>query len=166
MYYAKLLTIPLLTLLSSFALAQTWEPVTGVDNLSALFSDTVMTGTLKDSVTATATYNSDGTGELKAWGDTFPRSWQVKSEDQACIDIEDRTRCYNVEKDTSVANQYRARDVDNGETVIFSVDQRQITVTAGSERDTGGAAQPSAEEIAAKLANPNTPMASLTFRLQ
>jgi hypothetical protein len=166
LHHAKLLTIPLLTLFSSIALAQTWEPVTGVDKLSALFKDTVMTATLKDGVTATATYNSDGTGELKAWGDTFPRSWQVKGEDQVCIGIEDRTRCYNVEKDTTVSNQYRARDVDNGETVIFSVDQRQITVTAGGESDAGGASQPSAEEIAQKLANPNTPMASLTFRLQ
>jgi hypothetical protein len=36
----------------------------------------------------------------------------------------------------------------------------------GEAEFAGGAVEPSAEEIAAKLANPNAPMASLTFRLQ
>lgn len=36
----------------------------------------------------------------------------------------------------------------------------------GAEKDVGEAAQPSAEEIAAELANPNAPLASLTFKLQ
>jgi hypothetical protein len=53
----------LLLLFATSAWPQTWEPVTGADELSALFSDTVMTATLKDNVTAIATYNSDGSGE-------------------------------------------------------------------------------------------------------
>ena len=146
--------------------AQTWEPVTSAQELSALFSDTVMSATLKDGVTATATYNSDGTGELKAWGDTFPRSWRVKGDEQVCLDIDEQIRCFTVEKDSSGSNQYRAYNVDTGESVVFEVHQQDITVNVDPDTDAGGASQPSAEEIAQKLANPNAPMASLTFRLQ
>jgi hypothetical protein len=155
-----------LATVATSASAQDWQPVTGADELRALFSDTVMTGTLKDGVTATATYNSDGTGELKAWGDTFPRSWQVKGDDQVCIDIDQQTKCFNIEKDASRSNQYRGRDVSSGETIDFSVNQRDIAMSVGADSDSGGASQPSAEEIAAKLANPNSPMASLNLKLQ
>jgi len=156
----------LLVLAMSNVAAQTWEPVTGADNLSALFSNTVMTATLKDGVVATATYNSDGTGELKAWGDTFARSWEVKGDDQVCLNIDDQVRCFGVEKDSSGSNQYRAQNLETGETVVFDVNKSEIAVFANPDNDAGGASQPSAEEIAQKLANPNAPMASLTFRLQ
>jgi hypothetical protein len=152
--------------LSGGAHAQTWQPVTGADKLEALFSDTVQTATLKDGVTAVATYNSDGTGELKAWGDTFPRSWEVQGDDQVCVGISDDIRCFTIEFDASSPNAHRARVVTTGETVIFQVEERQVTVTNPVNTSEGGASQPSAEEIAAKLANPNSPMASLTFRLQ
>ena len=44
--------------------------------------------------------------------------------------------------------------------------KREVAMDAAPAGAAGGASQPSAEEIAAKLANPNAPMASLTFRLQ
>jgi len=154
-----------LVLAISIAGAEAWEPVTGADKLSALFSNTVMTAKLKKDVTAIATYNSNGSGELKAWGDTFPRFWQVKNDEQVCIEIDVQTRCFRIEKDSG-SDQYRAFDVDSDESVIFTVDQQEIAVSIDPERDSGGASQPSAEEIAQKLANPNAPMASLTFRLQ
>jgi hypothetical protein len=156
----------LLLLFATNAWSQTWEPVTGADELSALFSDTVMTAALKDNVTAVATYNSDGSGELNAWGDTFPRAWQVKGDNQVCIDIDEHTRCFSIEKDSSGTNKYRAEDVDTGESVEFTVNQSEVAVSPNLDSDAGGATQPSAEEIAQKLANPNAPMASLTFRLQ
>jgi hypothetical protein len=151
---------------ASPACAQDWEPVTGAENLSALFSDTVMTATLKENVVATATYSSDGTGELEAWGDTFPRSWEVKGDSQVCLNIDDDIRCFGVEKDSSGSNMYRAQDSETGEIVVFDVTPNEIIVSADPTKNNGGASQPSAEEIAQKLANPNTPMASLTFRLQ
>jgi hypothetical protein len=156
----------LAVLVASGAAAQTWEPVTGAENLSALFSDTIMTAKLKDDVEATATYNSDGTGELEAWGDTFARSWEVKGDDQVCITIDDLIRCFSVDKDSSGSNLYRGKDIETGETVVFDVTPSEIVVSADPNKNDGGASQPSAEEIAQKLANPNTPMASLTFRLQ
>jgi len=147
------------------AFAQDWQAVTGEDELKALFSDTVMTATLKDGVTATATYNADGTGQLKAWGDTFPRSWQIKGQDQVCIGIDGKLQCFNIEKDADTG-RYRAHNVATGESVVFEVAGHKIAVENIPATGSGGASQPSAEEIAAKLANPNAPMASLTFRLQ
>jgi hypothetical protein len=146
--------------------AQSWEPVTGADDLARLFSDTVQTATLKEGVTATATYNSDGTGELKAWGDTFPRNWKVEGDDRVCIGMSDGLRCFTIEVDSSNPSTYRGTLVSTGETVIFTVEQQRVTVTESEVSASGAAAEPSAEEIAAKLANPNAPMASLTFRLQ
>jgi len=55
----------------------TWQPVKGTDKLTALFSDTLLTSELGGGNTAVATYNVDGTGELKAWNDTFEREWKV-----------------------------------------------------------------------------------------
>jgi len=52
------LTIILCALFTSHALAHDWQPVTGEEKLKALFSDTVMTATLKGEVTAKATYNA------------------------------------------------------------------------------------------------------------
>ncbi len=56
----------LLSAMSDNAAAQSWEPVSDPDALSALFADTTMTAKLNGSATATARYNRDGTGELAA----------------------------------------------------------------------------------------------------
>ena len=158
-YLALLLLIP-------NAHAQNWQPLTGADVIAALFSDTTMTATLKDGVEARATYNADGTGELNAWGGTFLRRWEIRGDDQVCLEIDQQTRCFRIEKDTSGSNNYRATAVDTGETVVFSVAGPEIAVGHPGSGGEGGAAAPSAEEVAAQLANPNSPLATLTFRLQ
>jgi hypothetical protein len=155
-----------LLLFASNATAQSWKPVTGAENLTKLFSDTVQTATLKEGVTATATYNADGTGELKAWGDTFPRHWKLEGDDRVCIGISDDLRCFTIEVDASNPSTYRGTLVTTGEIVIFTVEQQQIAIEHSGVTASGSSAEPSAEEIAQKLANPNTPMASMTFRLQ
>jgi hypothetical protein len=154
-----------IVLLSGTTHAQDWQPVTGADNLEALFSDTTHSATLRDGVTATAHYNADGTGQLRAWGDVIERRWHVEGENQVCLEIGTETRCFTLEVDASDTDMHRATNVATGETVIFSISEREVTVAATGAA-AGNASEPSAEEIAAKLANPNTPMASLTFRLQ
>jgi hypothetical protein len=158
----------ILLLTGSNAWAQDWQALTGAESIEALFSDTTMRATLRDKVEAVATYNSDGSGELKAWGDTFPRRWQLKGDDQVCLEIDEQIRCFSIEKDAAGSNQYRASNVSSGESVVFSVSERDIAVSHDPSSDSaaGGASEPSAAEIAQKLANPNAPMASLTFRLQ
>jgi hypothetical protein len=154
------------TFTATNAWAHEWQPVTGEENIKALFSDTIMTRTLKDDVTAKATYNADGTGMLEAWGDRFPRLWEVRSDTEACIQINTEFRCFTLEVDASNPSLYRATVVGTGESVEFGVTDQEIKITGKPDTGKGGAAQPSAEEIAAKLANPNTPLATLTFRLQ
>jgi len=156
MYNKLLVTITCVLWLSSAARAQEWQPVTGADDITALFSDTTHTGTLTEGVTATATYNADGTGNLHAWGDVIERRWRVEGDDQVCLEIGTEIRCFTLEADASDPDMHRATNVETSETVVFSVSEREVT----------SASEPSAEEIAAALANPNAPMASLTFRLQ
>jgi hypothetical protein len=70
-------------LVNPLALAQTWEPYTGDSKLRALISDVVMEGSLTQSVSATARYYADGTGELTAWGETLARRWRVQGDDRS-----------------------------------------------------------------------------------
>jgi len=151
-------------LLISFATVATeqWTIVSDEAALAKLFTDTIMVATLKDDVTAEANYYADGSGELSAWGDTFKRQWKVENQ-QACLKKNEVWQCFNI---TQQGNQYRAIDTTTNEQVIFTVNGQKITSEAVNKTSTGGAAAPSAEELAKTLANPNTPLASLNFKLQ
>jgi len=149
------------------AAAQDWQPVIGEDVIQALFSETTHTAALSGENQAVANYNADGTGQLRAWGDVIERRWRVEGDDQVCIEIGSDTRCFTIEVDASDPDMHRATNVATGEVVVFSVSDRAVTVAAGAPAGgSGNTSEPSAEEIAAALANPNAPMASLTFRLQ
>jgi len=141
--------------------AQEWEVVTGTDRLESLFSDTVMEATLKGDNKAKARYNADGTGELTAWGDTFPRLWKIEGDDQACIRVHQEFRCFTIERNTLHQKEFRATRVDTGETVIFTLTAQDTLVTESPATKEGGAAQPSAEEMAAKLSNPTAPVMTI-----
>jgi hypothetical protein len=146
---------------------QDWEPVTGSEELAALFSGTTQEATLKDGVTARARYNRDGTGVLEAWGDTFERRWEVRGNDQICILISGEFDCFTLERNRDNRTEYRATYVDTGErALVFRITEGMALAGRVPATQKGGAGQPSAEEVAAKLANPNTPLASLTFKLQ
>jgi hypothetical protein len=163
---SSLLTALGALLFSAGALAQEWKPVTGAENIRALFSETTQTATLPSGGKAVANYNADGTGNLQAWGEVFERRWEVKNDNQVCIEIGSETRCFTIEVDASSPASHRATNVATGETIEFDVSGREVTISAPVADAAGSASQPSAEEIAAKLANPNSPMATLTFRLQ
>ena len=143
------------------ALADEWQPVTGRQALEAIFSDTVLKGSLPGEKQAVAVYRSDGTGELTAWGDTFSREWKVDGDDQACVLAERSWICYSVERSTEDAPRYRARRLDTGEYVEFGVAEQDVGISQGAGTSEGGAAQPSAEEMAAKLANPTAPVMTI-----
>ena len=154
-------------LLENSALAENWKPIDDAKVLNSLFSDTAFEATLKDGVKATATYNQDGTGELKAWGDTFARSWEVKGNDQVCIGIDGKPVCFAIEQSADTKDFYRAKNIETGEQREFTIRKQGKTINVDSPSTAkGGAVKPSANEIAAELANPNTPMATLTFKLQ
>ena len=148
-------------------LAQAWEPYTGAENLRRLMSDTVVEAKPMDGVTSTGRYKSDGTGELTVWGETFPRTWRVEGTDQLCINVGQSENCVRLEKAVGQEAVYRATDIKSGEVVEFSVRGAQEPIVVDSNAgNAGSAAEPSAEEIAKSLANPNTPLASQTFKFQ
>jgi len=158
-------------LFSMTAHAQSWTVIDDAVELADLFSDTVMQITIQDGVTGTAKYSRDGTGVVKAWGETFQRNWEIRGNDQVCITSNDKPKgdaiCYHIERNPDKTEQYRAVNLATKEILGLSV-TADHTVVAPESADTtsGGAARPSAEEVAASLANPNTPMASMTFKAQ
>ncbi len=164
------LALKALTLLLtvSHAQAQDWQPLTGADNLRALVSDTDFKSLVTDEVEATGRYNADGTGVVRAWGETFLRTWEISGDEQICIDYGERVDCLKIEQDPARSGVYRATNLTTGEQRVFSASQQgQPVIIAPVEGPQGGgAAAPSAEELAKSLANPNTPLASQNFKLQ
>jgi hypothetical protein len=161
-------------LCTGLAGAAGWKPIEDPGILRVLFSDTVMQATLTNGVRAEANYNADGSGELRAWGETFPRTWEVRGNDEICIGMERETRCFNVEQSADQTDTFRATDVDNGEQLVFTIARADGKILIKDKPDAesdafeseGGAARPSMDEIAKELANPNTSVASLTFKIQ
>jgi hypothetical protein len=169
-----ILTLALFSLYSGIVNAADWKPVEDPELLRELFSDTLLETTLKDGVKAEASYNADGTGELRAWGDIFARTWEIKGNNQICISTEREVKCFSMEQSTDQADTYRATNSTSGEQVVITITRSEGKVVIGNTPDSksststagGGAAKPSADEIAASLANPNTPLASLNLKIQ
>jgi hypothetical protein len=148
------------------AQAQTWEPIEDDAELTELFSDTVIEATLRGGVKAVARYNRDGTGVLEAWGDKFERTWEVR-DGQVCIGLGQQVTCYTLERDADNPGDFRARNVTTGELLEVTIREGKATERVTTPTTEAGAAgKPSAEEIAAKLANPNAPLATLNLKLQ
>lgn len=145
-----------------------WSPVTGSTKLMQFMSNLKAERTLPNGEKIRAEYFPDGTGVLYSWGTESPRTWHVKGEDQLCFIIRRETTCYTLEQNTEQPDKYRVKDLVSGEVYEFSVTERKgvaqdVQKSPGSK---GGAAAPSADEIAAELSNPNTLLATLNFKNQ
>ena len=142
--------------------ASGWEPVTGAENLRAFMSGrTLILQEGKDSQRR-GEYRADGTGTLMAWGGEFERRWEVRGDDQVCVTGVRLSGCYRVERNITDPTWYRVTDVETGEVSELSeADSGEATVVSGSgpaDQNRGGAAAPSADELAAQLANPANPI--------
>jgi hypothetical protein len=146
--------------LPATAYAENWQPVTG-DALRSVFSDTVQTAELGGGSKAVAQYNADGSGELVAWGDTFARSWKLDGGDLVCILIDNKNQCWRVEQNADKPDEYRGTKLSTDESVIFTVSKQQADIEAPPKTQEGSAAQPSAAEMAQKLANPTNPIMTI-----
>ena len=157
-------------LLSANALSQggEWTPVTGAEALRTFMSGLKAERELPNGEMSRGEYNADGSATLYAWGAAIPRKWTIKGENQVCLIEKSRTECYTFEKNTSESNLYRVRDINTGVKTEFKA-IRDHAIAKASPQDvgaSGGAATPSAAEIAAELSNPNTSVATLTFKNQ
>jgi len=155
----------ILLMLSAPAFAQSndWVPVTGADNLSTFMSGLTIEQKLPSGELSTGEYHADGTGILISWGVSYPRTWRIEGDDQVCITAEKESQCYQYEQNSSDPERYRGRVSSGGEWLEFrSTGGRAVVINPEQETGSkGGAATPTAAEIAAELSNPNTPMGTL-----
>ena len=141
-----------------------WEPVTGTDTLREFMSGLVAERKLPGGVVSRAEYKADGTGVLYSWGGQFSRTWEIRGEDQLCFTTDQRDfGCYELERSTSDSSLYRVRGVATGKVYEFTDAEGVATVKGAPDEvgSRGGAAAPSAAEIAAELSNPNTALGTL-----
>lgn len=162
---SKILLALSFLLISYSGFAQEWELISDEAVLRSLFEGTEQTATLANNVKAVSIYNSDGSGELKAWGETFKRQWKVENEKVGVL-IDGEWRLFQIERKVGSDNTYRAIQEDGSTSVIFEVSNKQVAIATATNAEEGGAAEPSADEVAKALANPNTPLAKLTTRIQ
>ena len=152
----------------TLAQADSWTPVRDAEKLRSLMSGTEMEWEEPDGGKSRGVYRADGTGTLYSYGASFPRTWEVRGDDLICVTASRETQCWQLEKHSADPTLYRARDVATGRLTEISLTAGHVTVKGNSKDvgNKGGGASPSADEVAAQLANPNTPLASLTFKLQ
>jgi len=151
---------------SPVSVADNWQPLTGASNLQQLVSGTTARIELRPGVTAVGTYRADGTAEIEAWNETFPRTWAVRGEDQVCYSSAEQTSCYRFEQNLDKPGEYRARNAETDELFPFWVNGDDATRIAREQPadDEGGPVAPSAAEIAAALSDPNTTLGTMNFQ--
>ena len=147
------------------AYADNWVSVSGADTLHELVTGTNAEIELKPDVTARGEYRADGTATIEAWGETFLRTWQVSGDDQVCYSSVTETDCYTFEQNLDVPGEYRVRHTETGDLTVLRIsgtDPKVATRDSVPDSD-GGLGSPSAEEIAAELANPNSTLGTMSF---
>ncbi len=160
----KVLLLLTACLASQIALADNWQPLTGAERLQAFVSGATVDIQIRPGVTAVGAYHPDGTAEIRAWNETFPRTWEVKGDDQVCYTSEEgQTNCYTFEQNLDDALEFRARHIESGEMFIFRAVDGKTRQFARENvpGEVGGMGAPSASEIAAQLSNPNTTLGSM-----
>ena len=149
-------------------LGNQWIPVTGADNLKNLISGLKAERTLPNGEISRGEYRADGTGTLFSWGAEILRKWEINGVDQLCITVNQDSICYLIERNSDNPKLYRATDVATGRSAQFEVISEQLVVTSESKeaRGEGSPSTASASELAAELSNPNSSVATLTFKNQ
>ncbi len=154
----------LLTLISMEGHADEWEMIEGSEELAAFVSGAKAEITLKSGVVARGEYYPDGTAKIEAWDEVFVRTWEVREDNQVCYSSETETNCVFLELNRSNPEDFRARNVETGEVVLFRRTESTSTYTrADTPGDEGGPGSPTAEEIAAELSNPNSAMGTMSL---
>jgi hypothetical protein len=147
------------------AYADNWEKITGAENLRKLISGMTVEMEVRPGVIATGRYFEDGTAKIESGGATFQRTWEVRGDDQVCYSAATETKCLTVEQNLDVPGEYRYRHVETGKMRLFRVSRtdRRVMIAESKPDGGGGLAEPSAQDIAAELADPNSAMGRLTF---
>lgn len=153
--------------------AASWVKVTGSHALSQLMSGLSATVDLPNGQTLCGEYRADGTGTLYAWGAEIPRRWTIEENKHVCITERRERACVRLERSQNDPSVLRAQDITGGPWIEFrfageNTEQKSAVIEGAGKTvgDKGGAASPSADEVAAELSNPNTALASLNLKNQ
>lgn len=111
----------LLAVMTGPTYAANWANLSGAETLRELVSGARAEIDLMPGVTATGEYNADGSAKIEAWGETFPRTWEVRGDDQVCYLSATETNCYTYEQNLDAPGEYRARHVETGQLTVFRV---------------------------------------------
>jgi len=157
----------LLAAMNGSVYAANWASLSGEETLREFISGTRAEIDLRPGVTATGEYYADGTADIEAWGETFPRTWKLFGDDQVCYMSVTETHCYTYEQNLDAPGEYRARHVETGEIFTFRVSgtDPKIATRDIAPDDEGGPGSPSANDIANELSNPNTSLGTMNFNL-
>ena len=139
----------LLVCTGSSAQGNNWQPVTGAQALQAFMSGRVLTIQESRDSLRRGEYRADGTGTLHAWGAQFDRNWEVKGEDQICINGDPVSACYRLEKNSDDPLLFRVTEVSTGAVTEMreeaSGGTSVVSAAGPADANQGGAAAPSAE---------------------
>ena len=152
--------------MTGVAYAENWQDFSGIEKLQEFVAGASAEIELKNGVMATGKYFEDGTAKIEAWGETFPRTWEVRNDDQVCYTSDTETNCYSFEQNLDMPGEYRARHIETGEVTLFRVsgtEPRNISRQTSPD-DEGGLVTPSAQDIANELSNPNTALGTLNLQ--
>jgi len=147
------------------AYADNWADLSGAETLRKFVAGASAEIELRQGVVAIGEYYEDGTAKIEAWGETFPRTWEVRGDDQVCYSSATETNCYTFEQNLDVPGEYRVRHVETGELISFRVSGTDRRVMTGDTvpDDEGGLGAPSAQDIAAQLSNPNSTLGTMNI---
>lgn len=151
----------LLLLLAQDTLAEGWQPVTGAQSLREFIGGATLSWQ-EGASNNRGEYRDDGTGTLHAWGVEFDRAWEIKGDDQLCFKGKPSDNCYTLEKSTTDSSLFRSTEVTSGEVIeVRKTGAGELVLTgepSAANAAQGGPATASADEMAAKLANPSNPI--------
>jgi hypothetical protein len=148
------------------AYADNWVEFSGAEVLQEFVSEATAEIELRPGVIATGEYYEDGTARIEAWGEIFPRTWEVRGDDQVCYSSTTETNCYTFEQNLDVPGEYRATHIETGESFSFRVSgtDPRIVTRATAPDNKGGLGAPSSQDIANELSNPNTSLGTMNFQ--
>lgn len=159
LFYMMLISIAT----SGTAHADNWVDLSGTERLRELVSGVTAEIEVRPGVIVTAEYFEDGTATIKAWDETFARTWEVRG-DHVCFSKLRETKCFTLEQNQDVPGEYRMRHTTTGEIRVFRIsgtDPRVVTSETQPSGE-GDLVSLSAEEIAVKLSDPNSTTGSLS----
>jgi len=120
------LTGALICMLSTPAMPQSskdWVDIKDPKELRAIYSNKTFKGKLPmDGTPFVAHYRSDGKGIMIAKEQRFPRTWEVKGNDQVCVTDAMATNCFQFQRNKKNRNEIVATQVKDRWLLQFTVE--------------------------------------------